>query len=174
MSVSQDPASGVGLILETQIGVTHRCPFPSEFPTYGGALGTGSAFSRGQGPRVEELGTQERACEEGTPFHVDIANPRASAQDAKAGNCLCSGCIDMYIVHALERRASPPRLPWACGVPSHSQNLSVFHSARRLRLPHPPYPHHAHIVVLSVFKPPPPCPHPKCLSCPYLPMVLKH
>lgn len=51
----------------------------------------GSGFSRGQRPKVEELGTQEKACKEGTPCHVKVASPRASAQDAQAGDCPCNG-----------------------------------------------------------------------------------
>lgn len=71
------------------------CPFPSKFPSHRGVLGAGSGFSRGQGPRMEELGTQERARKEGTPIRMDVANPRTSAQDTQAGNCPCNGCIDI-------------------------------------------------------------------------------
>lgn len=81
------------MTLETQIRVTHGCLvfFLPSFPPTEELWMQGSGFSRGQRPKVEELGTQEKACKEGTPFHVKVASPRASAQDAQAGDCPCNG-----------------------------------------------------------------------------------
>ena len=90
--MSRDPAwwSGLDFGDTNQGDPRMSCLFPSEFPTEELWM-QGSGFSRGQRPKVEELGTQEKACKEGTPFHVKVASPRASAQDAQAGDCPCNG-----------------------------------------------------------------------------------
>lgn len=126
------------------------CPFPSEFPSQGGALGAGSGFSRGQGPRVEELGTQERTPQRGYPV--------------SHGHCqswsLCPGCAGRQLpLQWLHRHVKSPHSGKAGLLPSCPGPVGFLVTHAICRCSSQPYssgcpvphtPHHAYLVVLCI------------------------